>query len=219
MKIAVLATAIIAAAMAFALRDPLAGSRAMWLGLVLPYVALSLYAIYRMYEDGTLLDVMSVRAGDVTIGAVAAAALFGGAYAIRKLLLAGMTPQSAWLLHIALELGSMRPSPAMFGIVTLLAICEELTWRGLVLSALTADLGNRRAWPIAAVAYGAAHLPTLFTLADPTVGPNPLLVFAALGCGLVWSFVASVLGRLPPVIVSHAVFSYFALAVLLPRFL
>jgi hypothetical protein len=35
----------------------------------------------------------------------------------------------------------------------------------------------------------------------------------------VWSFVASVLGRLPPVIVSHAVFSYFALAVLLPRFL
>ena len=104
-------------------------------------------------------------------------------------------------------------------ICTFVPFVEELTWRGLVLSALTADLGNRRAWPIAAVAYGAAHVPTLFTLADPTVGPNPLIVFAALGCGLVWSFVASVLGRLPPVIVSHAVFSYFALAVLLPRFL
>ena len=46
-------------------------------------------------------------------------------------------------------------------------------------------------------------------LADPTAGPNPLLVVAALGCGLFWSFTASILGRLPPVIISHMVFTYF----------
>jgi hypothetical protein len=65
--------------------------------------------------------------------------------------------------------------------------------------------------------YALAHVPTVFTLADPIVGPNPLLAVAALGAGLVWSFAAAQFGRLPPVIVSHAVFSYFAITMLLPR--
>jgi hypothetical protein len=41
-------------------------------------------------------------------------------------------------------------------------------------------------------------------------GLNPLLVLAALGCGLCWSFMARMFDRLPPVMVSHAVFTYFS---------
>jgi drug/metabolite transporter (DMT)-like permease len=62
---------------------------------------------------------------------------------------------------------------------------------------------------LAALLYAGAHLPTLITLSDPTAGPNPLIVMAALACGIVWSFAAVILKRLPPVIFSHMAFTYF----------
>jgi membrane protease YdiL (CAAX protease family) len=86
-----------------------------------------------------------------------------------------------------------------------------------VLSELGETLGTRRAPPAATVAYALAHVPTIFVLSDPLAGRNPVLFFAALGCGLVWGFAATMLGRLTPVVVSHAIFSYFAFATLLPR--
>jgi hypothetical protein len=58
--------------------------------------------------------------------------------------------------------------------------------------------------------YGGATIPTAFGLYHPDAGLNPLLVIAALGCGLVWSFMAARLGRLPPVILSHMTFTYFS---------
>jgi hypothetical protein len=72
--------------------------------------------------------------------------------------------------------------------------------------------GTRRGWPIATLLYGLAAVPTAFGLADPQAGLNPLLVIAAVGCGLFWSFMAMMVGRLPPVIISHAAFSYFSIA-------
>jgi membrane protease YdiL (CAAX protease family) len=78
-------------------------------------------------------------------------------------------------------------------------------------------VGTRRAWPLTAVLYALAHSPTVVLLAAPPAGANPVLLLAAAGCGLVWSFLASVTGRLPAVIVSHAVFSYFAFAMLVPH--
>jgi hypothetical protein len=41
-------------------------------------------------------------------------------------------------------------------------------------------------------------------------GKNPLLFVAALGCGIFWSFLASVTNRLPPVIISHVAITYFS---------
>jgi hypothetical protein len=40
---------------------------------------------------------------------------------------------------------------------------------------------------------------------------NPLLVTAAVGCGLVWSFLAAQVGRLTPVMISHMAFTYFTI--------
>jgi membrane protease YdiL (CAAX protease family) len=90
-------------------------------------------------------------------------------------------------------------------------ICEELVWRSMVLDELTERFGTRRAWPLAALCYAITTLPTLYTLRYEPAGLNPLLVTAALGCGIVWSFLARLRGRLMPVIIAHAVFTYFSL--------
>lgn len=218
MKIAALVTAVVAAAMAFSLRVSLAGSRVMWIGLVVPYAALAALALYRLYDDGTLLDVLKIRAGDMSIGGLTAGLAFGGAWLFERFFLSTSAPRLAWLFRMAVQIGSDHPSPLVLGLVIVgLAVMEELVWRGLVLGALAESFGTRRAAPLAAFAYALAHVPTMFTLGDPDVGLNPLLVVAALGCGLLWSFTASLVGRLPPVIVSHAVFSYFAIAMLLPK--
>ena len=81
----------------------------------------------------------------------------------------------------------------------------------MVLDELSARFGPRRGWPLAALCYGVTALPTLFTLRDPLAGLNPLLVTATLGCGIVWSFLASIKGRLLPVVIAHGVFTYFSL--------
>ena len=71
-------------------------------------------------------------------------------------------------------------------------------------------LGSRRGWPLAALLYAVALLPSVYLLSDPSAGLNPLVVIAALGCGIVWSFMASLGGRLAPVIISHMAFTYFS---------
>jgi membrane protease YdiL (CAAX protease family) len=218
MKTTLLVTAIIAAAVGFSFRERVAGTGAMWLGICGAYAILTAYAVYRLYDDGTILDVLRIRAGDVTVGVVTAGLAYGGAWVFERFFLSTSAPRLAWLFRIAVQIGSGHPSPVKIGIIIVgLAVAEELVWRGLVLGALAEAFGTRRAWPLATLAYAVAHVPSIFTLADPDVGPNPLLAVAAFGCGLVWSFTASMVGRLPPVIVSHAVFSYFAIAMLLPK--
>ncbi|HVW24389.1 MAG TPA: CPBP family intramembrane glutamic endopeptidase [Polyangiaceae bacterium] len=218
MKTALLVTAVVATAMAFAMRESVAASPTMWIGLLLPYLVLGVLALQQFQRDGTLREMLRVRGGDFTIGFLIAAVVFGGAYGVRHLLFGPGSSKTVWLFHIALQLGSVQPSPKLFIAVAIVGALEELVWRGLVLSAVTDSLGARRAWPVAAVLYAAAHLPTVFTLSDPQAGPNPLLPLAALGAGIVWSFAARVFGRLPPLMVSHAIFTYFAVALLLPRF-
>jgi membrane protease YdiL (CAAX protease family) len=218
MKIAAFVTAVVAAAIAFAFRVDLAGTPAMWIGMAVPYTALSALAVWRLYDDGTLLDAFRIRAGDVTVGVLTAGLAYGGAWAFERFFLGTSAPKLAWLLRMAVQIGAGRPSPIVLGLIIVgFALAEELVWRGMVLGALAESFGTRRAAPFAALAYAVAHVPSMFTLAEPDVGPNPLLVVAAFGCGLIWSFTATLAGRLPPVIVSHAVFSYFAVAMLLPK--
>jgi uncharacterized protein len=209
---------VVGSALGFAFRPELAGQPGMWLALALPYGALTAVALYRMMDDGTLLDRFRIRSGDITIAVTVAALLLGAAWGVQQLLLAPDSPRAAWAFRILLQLGSLGGATLPVAVV-LLGAMEEIVWRGLVLDALVDRLGSRRAWPLAAVAYAVAHLPTVVTLRDPEAGPNPLLVLAALGAGLCWSFAAARLGRLPPVILSHVVFGYFAPAMLLPELL
>jgi membrane protease YdiL (CAAX protease family) len=217
MKIALLVTAIIAATMSFAFRESIAGTTLVWLVLAVPHALLAAWGVYRFHRDGTLGDMLRPRSGDISIGALVAAVLFGAGWIVRQGFFADGTERWFWLLRLSHQFGAVRPSPTLLLTIAVIAALEELVWRGLVQSALAESVGTRRAWPLAALGYALVHVPTVFLLAAPPAGANPILLLAAAGCGLVWSFLASLTGRLPAVIVSHAVFSYFAFAMLVPH--
>lgn len=213
MKRVILTVVLLTAAYAFAFQPEHAGDARFWWGIGLPYAVLAAVALYKMWDDGTLLDYLVPKWGDLSIGLVTAALLLLCSFAARSILSPDMTARQAWLFRIYIQLGDpdvIQRSLFMSSLVIAIAVAEEIVWRGMVLEELTAKLGDRRGWIAAALLYGACALPTLYTLRDPVAGLNPLLVTAALGCGLVWTFTAARTGRIAPVAFSHAFFTYLS---------
>jgi uncharacterized protein len=214
MKRTLLTMALITAAMAFAFRLELAGSPGFWAALAVPYALLAALALYKLWDEGTLVDVLSPRWGDLSLGALTAAVLLLASFGARAVLAPAGSTRQAWLLRIYAQIGDsdvVQRSVLYTGLLLFIVVCEELVWRSMVLDELSERFGTRRGWPLAALCYSVTALPTLYTLRAPIAGLNPLLVTAALGCGLVWTFLASIKGRLLPVIVAHGVFTYFSL--------
>ncbi|HEY6078213.1 MAG TPA: CPBP family intramembrane glutamic endopeptidase [Polyangiaceae bacterium] len=209
-----LAVVSIGLAMGFAFRLEVAGTPWFWAALALPYLLLGGLALRDLYNDGRLVDVLAPRWGDLSLGAVTAVVLLFASWAARATLAPSDSPRLAWLLRIFAQIGdpdAVQKSLPYTAILMLIVVCEELVWRSMVLDELTQRFGTRRAWPLAALAYAITALPTLVTLRDPLAGYNPLLVTAAFGCGMVWSFLASLKGRIAPVVIAHGVFTYFSL--------
>ena len=208
-----LAFAVIFAAYAFAFRPELGGTALFWWSFGLPHAVLAALAVHKLWDDGVLLDRLAPRGGDIAIGVVVAFVLLLSSWAARATLTPPGTPRSAWLFSIYLQLGDpelIQRSIVLTVVLLGVALCEELVWRGMVLEELNERLGTRGGWVVAALLYCLASLPTAYTLRDSVAGPNPLIVFATLGCGLVWTFMAGRLGRLFPSAVSHMVFTYFS---------
>jgi membrane protease YdiL (CAAX protease family) len=214
MKRTLLTTALITAAMAFAFRLELAGSPGFWAALAVPYAALAALALHKLWDEGALVDVLSPRWGDLSLGALTAAVLLLASFGARAVLAPAGSTRQAWLLRIYAQIGDtdvVQRSVLYTAVLLFIVVCEELVWRSMVLDELSERFGSRRGWPLAALCYGVTALPTLYTLRVPIAGLNPLLITAAIGCGIVWSFLASIKGRLVPVIVAHGVFTYFSL--------
>ncbi len=214
MKLTLLTVTVITAAWALAFSSDAAASPRFWLTLGLPYLALAALAVYKLWDEGALLDVLAPRWGDLSIGFVTGLVLVLASWGARAVLTPAGSVRLGWLFRIYAQVGdtdavqrSVVYTSALFGIV----ICEELVWRSMVLDELTQRFGTRRGWPLSALCYGVTALPTLYTLRDPVAGYNPLLVTAALGCGIVWSFLTSLKGRLVPVLIAHAFFTSFSL--------
>jgi uncharacterized protein len=204
---------IAGSAHALAFRPALSGSTALWWWLLGAYAVLAALALHHLWTEGTLVDRLQPRFGDLSIGVVLFAILLLASFVARSALAPADTVRYAWLYRLYLQLGDpeiVQHSASLTAVLLLVALFEELVWRGLVLDLLSARLGSRRGWMASTLAYTAATLPTLFALRDPVAGLNPLLPTAALGAGLVWSFAAARLGRLPPVMISHMAFSYFS---------
>lgn len=216
MKRTLSAFLLVTAGMAFSFRPEIAGKPLFWLGIALPYLVLTVVALRKMYADGTLIDALQPRWGDLSIGVLSATVLLGSSWAVRKLWVPPGTTRQGWLFQIYGQVGDpevIQRSILYTLLIVAIAVAEEIVWRGMVLAELSERFGTRRAWPLTAVLYGATALPTVYTLGVPGAGPNPLLFIAALGCGIVWSFVASLSGRVPPVAFSHVAFTYFSLVV------
>ena len=153
--------------------------------------------------------------GDITRGFACALVLFGLAFGMVKLLTMHGSPRAAWMARLYLQLGDTKPLRQHQGWVgvgiAVMATFEEIVWRGWAQSLLETLVGLRYAWVAAGVLYAAAHIPTLWALADPTAGLNPIVVLGALGAGLLWSAMTRVFGRLWPSIVCHALFDWAVL--------
>jgi membrane protease YdiL (CAAX protease family) len=214
MKLTAVTVVTLMLAMAAAFRPEFAGTPWFWLSIGIPYLALALLALRKLWNDGALVDVLQPRWGDFSLGFVTGGILLAASFAARAVLAPAGSTRVGWLFRIYAQVGdtdAVQRSFVYTGALLLIVICEELVWRSMVLSELTERFGTRRGWPLAALCYGITALPTLYTLRVDSAGFNPLLVTAALGCGLVWSFLASIKGRLMPVIIAHGVFTYFSL--------
>lgn len=78
---------------------------------------------------------------------------------------------------------------------------EELVWRGVVQSSLMRRLGVWRGAWAAAVVYAFAHLPL----------GSPVLMAAALCCGLIWGSLRAQTGSLIPTLVAHVTWNVLVL--------
>lgn len=204
---------VLAIANGLAFRDSLAGSPAFLWTLALPYLALVGLTLHHFWDEGTLLDRLKPRGGDISIGAVSALVLLFASWLGRSALAPSGTPRQAWLYRIYLQLGDpeiLQHSVTLTLLLLFIAAAEEIVWRGLVLDLTSSCFGTRRGWLITTVLYAVTICPTAYFLRDPAAGLNPLLPTAALGAGLVWGFLAGRLGRLMPVVISHMAFTYFS---------
>jgi membrane protease YdiL (CAAX protease family) len=212
MKLAAIAVVVSAIGNAVAFRESLQGSAAFWLWILGPTLLLALLSLRVMWNNGTLVDRFTPRWGDLSISLTASVLLVASWVARGALSPSGTTRQS-WLYRVYLQLGdpeTLQNSALLTGCLLLTAAAEEVVWRGMVLDSLAERFGSRRGWILSALAYALSLSPTLFVLRDPVAGPNPLLITAALGCGIVWGFLAARAGRLAPGIFSHMAFTYFS---------
>ncbi len=208
-----LALLVSGSSVALAMRPSSSSQLAMWLTVGIPNACMAAIAVVRLQRRGVLAERLTPRWGDPSLGAVTGLLLLALSWAGRAHLMPAGSVQQAWIAQLFWRLGDptkLQQSLLMTGLILLVPVCEELVWRGLVLEELTEKLGQRRAWPVSAVLYGVAALPTAYMLAVPGLGLNPLLVLAALGCGLVWGFMVNRTQRLPAAILSHMVFTYFS---------
>lgn len=202
-----IATALV---MGFAFDPRRAGTPAMLIAIGLLYALLAAFALYRLDQRGELRARFRPAGGDLTMGAITAGLLYGSAHVVEHALAGRGSPQEAWVMRLYLQLGDPQAVGRMLvgGAVFVVAVLEEIVWRGLVMRSLEAALDRRRALLLTTVLFAAAHLPTLYLLRDPVAGLNPLIVLAALGCGLVWGLIYLRASRLSPAIFAHALFSW-----------
>ncbi|MDF2692102.1 MAG: hypothetical protein K0S65_485 [Labilithrix sp.] len=204
--------ATIAVAAHFAFDVTRAGSSAFFLIMAVPTVVFAVLGLIRAKNDGILKHWVSVRSGDFSRGFAAAAILFGSAYFFTKAIAPPESVRASWLARLYLQLGDpsvLRKNVSMVVVaIIIIAVAEEIVWRGLVVSLLEEQIGSRRAWVWAAVLYAVAHAPTIWALRDPVAGANPIIVLAALVCGLVWGGMARKFDRLLPGVFSHVLFDW-----------
>ena len=116
-----------------------------------------------------------------------------------------------WVIHVAPVVGDeterlydlFRAPPQLLASLALVVVVvgEELVWRGAVQHALVRRFGPWSGVAIAAILYSLAHAP---------VG-SPMLVVAALLCGLMWGALRLVSGSLVPTLVAHLVWDFLVL--------
>jgi membrane protease YdiL (CAAX protease family) len=203
---------VVSGAIAWAFSPSLAARPAVLWILAAAYAPLLALALYRMWRDGTLLDLFRFRSGDLTLG-VGIAVLLGAACWLGRTVIAPRgSPADMLVMRVYLQLGEVpaeRKAYALAALAVLFVACaEEIVWRGLVQQVLEERWGVRVGWLGTAALYALAHAPTVWLLGVPGGGKNPFVVMTALFCGVVWGFLVGRMQRLPPAILAHAALAF-----------
>jgi len=112
----------------------------------------------------------------------------------------------AWETH-ARTLSSWKTGlgvPFLAVTLVMIIVAEEALWRGVLSRFFQERLGHALGILAGAVFYAGAHLMTM----------NPLLLGAALGCGIFWGVLYAATDDLTAPIVSHLVWDVLAMFVL-----
>jgi uncharacterized protein len=189
------------------------GSPAFWLLAGGPTVVLAAIAAAWAQRDELLREWLSPRWGDFSRGVASAVLLFGVAWAFTRLLTPAGSAHEVWLVTLYGQIGDPRVlqshAPVVAAAIAVVALAEELVWRGMVTQLLADRLGTRTAWVWAAVLYALSFVPTAWSLRAGAGGTlDPVLPIAALGAGLLWGGMARAFGRLAPGVLAHALFDW-----------
>ena len=209
--VSVLATGV---ASYFAFQPASSGGVVFWLLAGGPTLVLAGIAAAWAWREELLREWLAPRWGDFSRGVAGAVLLFGMAYAFSRIVTRVGSPREVWLVSLYGQLGDPRVlqshAPMVGAAIAVVALAEELVWRGMVTQLLADRMGTRTAWIGAAVLYAAAYVPTMWALrAGGVGGVNPVLAVAALGAGLLWGGMARAFGgRLAPVVLAHALFDW-----------
>jgi membrane protease YdiL (CAAX protease family) len=197
----------------FAFLPQHSGSLAFWLLAGGPAIVLAALAALWAHREDLLREWLSPRWGDFSRGVASAVLLFGAAWAFTRLLTPAGSKREVWLVSLYGQIGDPRVlqshAPMVAAAIAVVALAEELVWRGMVTQLLADRVGTRTAWVWAAVLYALASLPTAWALRAGSVGGlDPVLPVAALGAGLLWGGMARAFGRLTPGVLAHALFDW-----------
>jgi len=102
------------------------------------------------------------------------------------------------------NLGGLSPGLVAFLLFFPIGFGEEIFWRGFVQRRLRGRWSARSAFLLTTLLYTAIHLPT----------GNPVLILAALTCGLFWGGFYWATGSLVPVLASHMLWDPFIFVIL-----
>jgi membrane protease YdiL (CAAX protease family) len=194
-------------------RPEMAGQARTWLYACLAEVPLALLAVWALLRSGRLKQRLLPQRGDIFLGVVAALVIVIATWSARYLVMPHGSVHEAWLFRMYLQLGDPLVLEATWWLPLVLivgSVLHELVWRAWIQEDLSERLGAGRGLAIMTGLYALTAVPTMFTLADPKAGTNPLFPLLAILAGLVWGYVTMLTGRATPAMVSHATFVYFS---------
>ncbi len=153
-----------------------------------------------------LLSSGEFTAKNVFVGVVLAALLYAVFYLgnqflmiVSRLFPALLPDRAGNIASVYANLGGLSPTLVAFLLFFPIGFGEEVFWRGFVQRRFRERGGAASAFILTTLLYTAVHVPT----------GNPVLILAALTCGLFWGGFYWATGRLVPVLVSHMLWDPF----------
>src|SRR5580704_1822123 len=134
---------------------------AFWILAGGPTVLLAAVAAVWAKSEEYLWEWLAPKWGDFSRGLLGAAGLFGLAWAFARAVTPVGSPREIWLVSLYSQIGDPRVlqlhAPAVGAAIAVVALAEELLWRGTVTQLIAERMGSRSAWVWSAALYALVY--------------------------------------------------------------